>query len=105
MPDAPPGNEDSGPAPAAAEWFVVNVRDAEWRTWPSFGAGADFETCGILVTGARTRDKRLFYPKSELAARFGASATAETSDPKQAYAPFEHAQRTRPRYWKSLPWA
>ena len=29
----------------------------------------------------------------------------ETPDPKQAYAPFERAERGRPSYWDGLPWA
>ena len=67
--------------------------------------GAGDGPCAILMTGARTKDERILYPKSELAARYGASATEETPDPKQAYAPFEDAQRKRPSYWDSLPWA
>ena len=59
----------------------------------------------ILMTGARLKDEQLFYPKSELAARYGASAEDDTPDPRQAYAPFERAQRGRPPYWDQLPWA
>jgi len=35
----------------------------------------------------------------------GASAKEDTPDPKQAYAPFERAQRGRPEYWDRLPWS
>jgi len=28
-----------------------------------------------------------------------------TSDPKQAYAPFDRSKRGRPEYWDRLPWA
>jgi uncharacterized cupin superfamily protein len=58
----------------------------------------------ILMTGARTTDEQFLYPKSELAARYGASSEETTPDPKQAYAPFERAQRGRPSYWDRLPW-
>ena len=34
----------SGLAPAEDGWFVVNVRDAEWWTSKTFGAGCGFET-------------------------------------------------------------
>ena len=47
----------------------------------------------------------MHYPISELAARYGASADAETSDAKHAYARFEPSQRERPSYWDRLPWA
>src|SRR3954471_23141124 len=33
----------AGLAPSTDGWFVVNVRDAAWRTHPTFGAGCVFE--------------------------------------------------------------
>jgi hypothetical protein len=42
---------------------------------------------------------------SELAARHGASAEEETTDPKQAYVQFEPSRRARPSSWDRLPWA
>ena len=57
------------------------------------------------MVGARTEDEQLLYPTSELAARYGASADGTTTDPKQAYAPFEQPERGRPAYWDRLPWA
>ena len=67
--------------------------------------GAGDGPCAILMVGARTEDEQLLFPKSELAARYGASAEETTSDPKQAYAPFEGDQRGHPSYWDRLPWA
>jgi len=67
--------------------------------------GAGDGPCVILMTGARSPDESLLYPKSELAERYGASAVEDTPDPKQAYAPFEHPERGRPAYWDRLPWA
>jgi uncharacterized cupin superfamily protein len=61
--------------------------------------------CVILMVGARSEDEQLLYPVSELAARYGASAEEETTDPRQAYAKFERAQPGRPSYWDRLPWA
>jgi uncharacterized cupin superfamily protein len=66
--------------------------------------GAGDGPCAILMVGART-DEQLLFPKSEFAARYGASAQETTSDGDQAYAPFERSQRGRPSYWDELPWA
>ena len=67
--------------------------------------GAGDGPCAILMVGARTPDEQLLYPKSELAAKYGASAEETTPDPRQAYAPFERPQAGRPSYWDQLPWA
>ena len=58
----------------------------------------------ILMVGARS-GPGVHYPVSELAARYGASAEEETSDARQAYAPFERPTRSRPAYWDELPWS
>ena len=63
------------------------------------------EPCVVLMAGARVQPEELLYPKSELAARYGASAEETTPDPRQAYARFERAERGRPEYWDQLPWA
>ena len=52
--------------------------------------------CGILMVGARKDDERLLYPVSQLAARYGASASEETSEPQRAYARFEPPRRGHP---------
>ena len=44
MPEAQLDETESGLAPASDGWFVVNVRDAEWWTTTTFGAGCAFET-------------------------------------------------------------
>jgi uncharacterized cupin superfamily protein len=67
--------------------------------------GAGDGPCVILMVGARTEDEQLLYPVSELAARYGASAEEETTDPKEAYAEFERAKPRRPSDWDRLPWA
>ena len=67
--------------------------------------GAGNEPCVILMAGARSEDEQLHYPVSELAARYGASADEETSDPDKAYVRFEPSRRERPSYWDRLPWA
>ena len=45
--------------------------------------GAGDGPCVILMAGARSEDEQLLYPVSELAARYGASAEEETSDPSR----------------------
>jgi len=57
--------------PAGTEHVLVGVGDGP---------------CAILMTGGRPDGKTLHYPVSELAARYGASAEQETSDPREAYA-------------------
>lgn len=179
VPEARLEDSGSGLSPTEEGWFVVNVRDAAWRTSKSFGSdcrfeseasefqqlginisilepgkpnclyhseavqedflvlsgegillvdgeerplkpwdfvhmpagtehvfvGAGDEPCVVVMTGARVQPEQLLYPKSELAARYGASAEETTPDPKQAYAPYERARRGRPEYWDRLPWA
>ncbi len=84
------------------------------HTWDFFHApagtehifvGAGDEPCAILMAGARSAPWKVLYPVSELAARYGASAAEETSDPDQAYVGFEPSRRERPSYWERLPWA
>jgi uncharacterized cupin superfamily protein len=67
------------------------------------GAGAGPST--ILMAGARSENEQLFYPASELAARYGAASATDTHDPRQAYAPFQRPNAARPPYWQELPWA
>jgi uncharacterized cupin superfamily protein len=68
--------------------------------------GAGDGPCVILMAGARIGPPwEALYPVSELAARYGASAQVETSDPEHAYAGFEWFRRERPSYWDRLPWA
>jgi len=54
-----------------------------WTDHVFVGAGSG--PCAILALGGRS-SKNVVYPASELAQRYGASAAAETSDPKAAYA-------------------
>jgi uncharacterized cupin superfamily protein len=67
--------------------------------------GAGDGPCVVLMAGGRTPPWQVVYPVSELAARYGASAKEETTDPDQAYAEFQLSRRERPSYWERLPWA
>jgi uncharacterized cupin superfamily protein len=67
--------------------------------------GAGEEPCVILMAGARGENWNVRYPVSELAARYGAGAEEELTDPRQAYVGFTFSRRERPSYWDRLPWA
>lgn len=94
--------------------LVVDGEERPLRAWDFFHCPAGVEhvfvgagdaPCVLLAAGIRTEDERLMYPRSEAAARYGASAEEDTPDPKQAYARFDESQRARPSYWERLPWA
>jgi uncharacterized cupin superfamily protein len=61
--------------------------------------GAGEGPCAILMIGARPEVETLLYPASEVAAKYGASASKETEEPDEAYAdwPGEYLP-------VSLPW-
>jgi uncharacterized cupin superfamily protein len=82
-------------------WDFVHSRPGTEHIFVGAGDGP----CVILMTGSRSGDWRVNYPVSALAARHGASADEETSDPDQAYLRFEPSRRGRPSYWNRLPWA
>ena len=66
--------------------------------------GAGDGPCAIFMVGAREGDWQARYPVSEVAARHGAGAEIETSNPDEAYADFEPSRRERPSSWSRLPW-
>jgi uncharacterized cupin superfamily protein len=95
--------------------LLVEGEERFLRPWDFFhspagtehiAVGAGDGPCVILMAGTRSKDWRVLYPVSELAARYGASAQEETSDPNQAYAQAQFAlsRRERPSYWTRLPW-
>ena len=66
--------------------------------------GAGDGPCVIFMAGGRTGEKRITYPRSELALRHGAGVEAETTEPREAYAPFPKWQPGPPKSWDGLPW-
>jgi len=66
--------------------------------------GAGDGPCVILMTGVRSSDRTIVYPRSDLARRHGAGVETETTSPSEAYAPFGHWQPERPSNWTGLPW-
>jgi uncharacterized cupin superfamily protein len=95
--------------------LLVEGKERILRPWDFFHSpagtehifvGAGDDPCVIFMVGGRSKDWQVVYPVSELAARYGASAKEETSDPRQAYVgTFEPSRRERPSYWDRLPWA
>ena len=62
------------------------------------------QPCVILMAGARSDEGTIVYPRSETAARHGASVEAETSSPHEAYAAHPHWQPGDPgRLLPGLP--
>jgi uncharacterized cupin superfamily protein len=66
--------------------------------------GAGDGPCVLSMTGARTPEKRIVYPRSELALSHAAGVETETSSPSDAYASRPHWQLGRPDSWNRLPW-
>jgi uncharacterized cupin superfamily protein len=67
------------------------------------GAGTD--PCVLVMVGARSEEEGLFYPVSDLAGRYGASADHATESADEAYARFPDREAARPANWDRLPWA
>jgi uncharacterized cupin superfamily protein len=67
--------------------------------------GAGDSPCVIFMAGGRTGEKRITYPRSEVALRYGAGVETETSVPREAYASFPKWQPGPPESWDGLPWA
>jgi uncharacterized cupin superfamily protein len=94
--------------------LLVEGQERRLRAWDFFHSppgtehifvGAGGEPCAILMVGSRPADFGLHYPVSELAARYGASAERETTNPDEAYQGFEPGRLARPAYWDKLAWA
>ena len=79
------------------------VHSPAWTEHIFVGAGDG--PCAILMVGARQLPWEVVYPVDELAARHGAGAATETTDPDEAYVDFEPSRRERPGSWSQLPWA
>ena len=75
--------------------LIVEDEERPLRQWDYFHCpagthhiivGAGDGPSAILMIGARTGTETLHYPVSEVAAKYGASATKDTYDPDEAYA-------------------
>ena len=66
--------------------------------------GAGDGPCVIFMTGSRSNEHRLVYPRSEVALRHGAGVEAEVHSGKAAYAAYPNWKPERPDFG-GLPWA
>ena len=75
--------------------LIVEEQERALRRWDFFHCPADTRhvfvgagdgPCAILMIGLRPEEETLYYPVSELAAKYDASAGEETYDPGKAYA-------------------
>ena len=94
--------------------LLVNEEERPLRAWdfvhcPALTehvlVGAGDGPSIVLAVGARREPEHLLYPRSELAATYGASVEVETPSGREAYARFERPRPERPTYWDELPWA
>jgi uncharacterized cupin superfamily protein len=94
--------------------LLVNGEERPLRAWDFVHSPAGTEhvivgagdgPSAVLAVGTRHETERLRYPASELAAKYGASAREDTTDPREAYGGFDRPQPGRPDYWGGLPWA
>lgn len=58
--------------------------------------GAGDDPCVIFMTGSRSVERTVVYPRSELALSQGAGVETETTSPAEAYSPFPKWQPGRP---------
>ena len=93
--------------------LLVEGEERPLRAWDFFHcpAGTEHVIVGagsgpaiVLAVGKRP-DESILYPKSELAAKYDASAEEDTPNPQEAYARFDRPHPGRPDYWDELPWA
>ncbi len=93
--------------------LLVEGEERRLRAWDFVHFPADTEhavvgagdgPCVIFMTGARVGwpDKGIVYPRSEVALRHGAGVETETTDPREAYAPFPPFVPGRPPSTTSL---
>jgi uncharacterized cupin superfamily protein len=75
--------------------LIVEEEERPLRQWDYFHCppetrhvivGAGHGPCAIIALGSRPKVETQRYPVSEVAARYGASATTDTEEPDEAYA-------------------
>jgi uncharacterized cupin superfamily protein len=81
-------------------WDFVHCPPGTLHAFVGSGDGP----CVIFMTGARTNEKQILYPRSELALRHGVGVEKDTTVPAEAYAPFPKWKPGPPASWAGLPW-
>ena len=88
--------------------LIVEEEERRLKQWDWFHCspgtdhiivGAGDGPCAILMVGARGEGKQLHYPRSELAARYDASAPQETTNPPDAYSDWAGEFTRVPPVW------
>jgi len=83
---------------------LIDGEERRLRQWDYFHCppgvnhvfvGAGDGPCVFVGIGRRAEDSELFYPKSELAAKYGASTKEETPYPQKAYAGSPETVKTK----------
>jgi uncharacterized cupin superfamily protein len=85
---------------ALRAWDFVHCPPGTAHAFVGAGSGP----CVIFMAGARTPDRQIRYPGSDLARRYGAGVGAETNSPSEAYAAHPHWRPTHPGF-DGVPWA
>lgn len=108
------GNQEDFMILAGECLLLVEGQERQLRAWDFVHCPPDTEhifvatgdaPCVIFMSGGRTREKGLVYPRSDVALRHGAGVEEETSLAAEAYAPFPSWKPGRPADWSGMPWA
>ena len=67
--------------------------------------GAGEGPCVIFMSGGRAHRGSAVYPRNATALRHGAGVEADTTESREAYAPFPKSKPGPPESWRGLPWA
>ena len=67
--------------------------------------GAGEGPCVIFRAGGRAHRGGAVYPSNATALRHGAGVEADTTESREAYAPFPKWKPGPPESWRGLPWA
>ena len=67
--------------------------------------GAGEAPCVIFMAGGRAHRGSAVYPRNATALRHGAGVEADTTESREAYAPFPKWRPGRPKNWAGLPWS
>jgi uncharacterized cupin superfamily protein len=66
--------------------------------------GAGEGPCVIFMAGGRAHRGSAVYPRNATALRHGAGVEADTTESREAYAPFPKWKPGPPESWRGLPW-
>jgi uncharacterized cupin superfamily protein len=67
--------------------------------------GAGEGPCVIFMSGGRAHRGSAVYPRNATALRHRAGVEADTTESREAYAPFPKWKPGPPESWRGLPWA